>query len=81
MFSLNPLTYFDLIFSIVFFCSLCCVNSQYNAPTTSTQSDIICGDTQKMVDGCFKDLPPHLMEFLQSTKVAVNKEEVESKCM
>ncbi|XP_012156093.1 uncharacterized protein LOC101462094 isoform X1 [Ceratitis capitata] len=39
-----------------------------------------CGDTQRMVDECFKDLPPHLMEFLQSTKIAINERDISSKC-
>uniref|UniRef100_A0A1B0FIE2 Uncharacterized protein n=1 Tax=Glossina morsitans morsitans TaxID=37546 RepID=A0A1B0FIE2_GLOMM len=39
-----------------------------------------CGNTQRMVDNCFRDLPPHLMTFLQSKKVAINKNEVLSKC-
>ncbi|XP_067617367.1 uncharacterized protein [Eurosta solidaginis] len=39
-----------------------------------------CGDTQHMVDECFKDLPPHLMEFLQTTKIAINEREIALKC-
>uniref|UniRef100_A0A1B0BSX5 Uncharacterized protein n=1 Tax=Glossina palpalis gambiensis TaxID=67801 RepID=A0A1B0BSX5_9MUSC len=39
-----------------------------------------CGNTQRMVDNCFRDLPPHLMAFLQSKKPAINKNEVLSKC-
>jgi len=40
-----------------------------------------CGSTQKMVDECFKDLPPHLMEFLQNTKIVISKQEIMAKCM
>ncbi|XP_055901947.1 uncharacterized protein LOC129938421 [Eupeodes corollae] len=44
-------------------------------------SKVNCGETQKMVHECFKNLPPHLMEFLQTTKIVVaNKEEIVSKC-
>ncbi|XP_016960331.1 uncharacterized protein LOC108031431 [Drosophila biarmipes] len=39
-----------------------------------------CGSTQKMVDECFKDLPPHLMEFLQNTKTAISKKDITQKC-
>ncbi|XP_013100650.2 uncharacterized protein LOC106082583 [Stomoxys calcitrans] len=39
-----------------------------------------CGSTQKMVDNCFRDLPPHLMEFLQTSKIAINEQEITSKC-
>lgn len=39
-----------------------------------------CGNTQKMVDNCFRDLSPHLMEFLQTTKIAINEQEITSKC-
>lgn len=39
-----------------------------------------CGSTQKMVDECFKDLPPHLMEFLQNTKIVISKQEIIAKC-
>ncbi|XP_016991071.1 uncharacterized protein LOC108053011 [Drosophila rhopaloa] len=39
-----------------------------------------CGSTQKMVDECFKDLPPHLMEFLQNTKVVISQKEITAKC-
>lgn len=39
-----------------------------------------CGSTQKMVDECFKDLPQHLMEFLQNTKVVISKKEILAKC-
>jgi len=39
-----------------------------------------CGSTQKMVDECFKDLPPHLMEFLQNTKIVISKKEITQKC-
>lgn len=39
-----------------------------------------CGNTQKMVDNCFRDLPPHLMEFLQTSKIAINEQEITSKC-
>lgn len=39
-----------------------------------------CGDTQRMVDECFKDLPPHLIEFLQTTKIAINERDIASKC-
>ncbi|XP_055851503.1 uncharacterized protein LOC129915836 [Episyrphus balteatus] len=43
-------------------------------------TEVNCGETQTMVDVCFKNLPPHLMEFLQKTKIAVNKDEIASKC-
>ncbi|XP_017140325.1 uncharacterized protein LOC108154532 [Drosophila miranda] len=39
-----------------------------------------CGSTQRMVDECFKDLPPHLMEFLQNTKIVINKRDITTKC-
>ncbi|TDG52272.1 hypothetical protein AWZ03_001102 [Drosophila navojoa] len=39
-----------------------------------------CGSTEKMVDDCFKDLPPHLMEFLQNTKIVITKQEIIAKC-
>ncbi|XP_017846134.1 uncharacterized protein LOC108602513 isoform X2 [Drosophila busckii] len=39
-----------------------------------------CGSTEKMVDSCFKDLPPHLMEFLQNTKIVISKQEIIDKC-
>jgi len=39
-----------------------------------------CGSTQKMVDECFKDLPPHLMDFLQNTKIVISKKEITAKC-
>ncbi|KAH8284378.1 hypothetical protein KR018_010668 [Drosophila ironensis] len=39
-----------------------------------------CGSTQRMVDECFKDLPPHLMEFLQNTKIVISKKEITAKC-
>ncbi|KAH8330983.1 hypothetical protein KR067_009702 [Drosophila pandora] len=39
-----------------------------------------CGNTQRMVDECFKDLPPHLMEFLQNTKIVISKKEITAKC-
>ncbi|EDV94411.1 GH21009 [Drosophila grimshawi] len=39
-----------------------------------------CGSTEKMVDECFKDLPPHLMEFLQSTKIVISKQDIIAKC-
>ncbi|KAH8346451.1 hypothetical protein KR084_000723 [Drosophila pseudotakahashii] len=49
-----------------------------------TQSSVAageeCGSTQKMVDECFKDLPPHLMEFLQNTKIVISKKEIAAKC-
>lgn len=40
-----------------------------------------CGSTQEMVDECFKDLPPHLMDFLQNTKIVISKQEIMAKCM
>ncbi|EDW24210.1 GL23512 [Drosophila persimilis] len=39
-----------------------------------------CGSTQRMVDDCFKDLPPHLMEFLQNTKIIISKSDITTKC-
>ncbi|XP_017023290.1 uncharacterized protein [Drosophila kikkawai] len=39
-----------------------------------------CGSTQGMVDECFKDLPPHLMEFLQNNKIVISKKEITTKC-
>lgn len=39
-----------------------------------------CGTTEKMVDDCFKDLPPPLMEFLQNTKIVITKQEIIAKC-
>ncbi|XP_054745870.1 uncharacterized protein LOC129250256 [Anastrepha obliqua] len=52
-----------------------------NANNDSTAgTDSKCGDTQRMVDECFKDLPPHLMEFLQTTKIAINERDIASKC-
>ncbi|KAM8706565.1 hypothetical protein ACLKA7_010777 [Drosophila subpalustris] len=40
-----------------------------------------CDSTQTMVDQCFKDLPPHLMEFLQNTKIVISKQEIMAKCI
>ncbi|XP_018798760.1 PREDICTED: uncharacterized protein LOC108975012 [Bactrocera latifrons] len=48
---------------------------------TAAGAESKCGDTQRMVDECFKDLPPHLMEFLQTTKIANNEREIASKCI
>lgn len=42
--------------------------------------DSVCGNTQKMADNCFRDLPPHLMEFLQTSKIAINEKDILSKC-
>ncbi|XP_073820410.1 uncharacterized protein [Musca autumnalis] len=39
-----------------------------------------CGNTPKMVDNCFRDLPPHLMEFLQSPKIVIDQQEIIHKC-
>ncbi|KRG00097.1 uncharacterized protein Dwil_GK14242 [Drosophila willistoni] len=39
-----------------------------------------CGNTQKMVDECFNDLPAHLMDFLQNTKTVISKKEITAKC-
>jgi len=39
-----------------------------------------CGSTHKVVDECFKNLPPHLVEFLQTSKVPLNQEDVTNKC-
>ncbi|XP_075144649.1 uncharacterized protein LOC142219646 [Haematobia irritans] len=49
-------------------------------PNTDRGVQVKCGSTQKMVDNCFRDLPPHLMEFLQTSKIAINEEEINSKC-
>ncbi|KAH8382556.1 hypothetical protein KR009_004105 [Drosophila setifemur] len=39
-----------------------------------------CGGTQRMVDECFKDLPPHIMEFLQNTRIVISRKEIATKC-
>ncbi|XP_034661388.1 uncharacterized protein LOC117896953 [Drosophila subobscura] len=48
-------------------------------PTAATLRED-CGSTQRMVDECFKDLPPHLMEFLQNTKIVISKRDIMTKC-
>ncbi|XP_037953880.1 uncharacterized protein LOC119684022 [Teleopsis dalmanni] len=78
-----------ILFFATFFI-ICCVNSAQdaklavNSNTTTTHNATVlvhkCGDSKKMVDECFNDLPPHLMEFLQSTKIAINEDEITSKC-
>ncbi|KAH8381709.1 hypothetical protein KR093_011136, partial [Drosophila rubida] len=40
-----------------------------------------CGNTEKMVDECFKDLPLHLKDFLQNTKIVISKQEITAKCI
>ena len=47
---------------------------------SSNNNNIMCGNTQKMADNCFRDLPPHLMEFLQTSKIAINEQDIVSKC-
>ncbi|XP_030371183.1 uncharacterized protein LOC115621626 [Scaptodrosophila lebanonensis] len=51
-----------------------------NNSSLSSEEEERCGSTQDMVDECFKDLPPHLMEFLQNTKVVISKKEIIAKC-
>ncbi|XP_017058388.1 uncharacterized protein LOC108099396 [Drosophila ficusphila] len=51
-----------------------------NISQEATEASEDCGSTQKMVDECFKDLPPHLMEFLQNTKIVISKKEITAKC-
>lgn len=55
-------------------------HNENNELDLTPATKVNCGETQAMVDVCFKDLPPHLMEFLQTTKIALNKEEIASKC-
>lgn len=55
-------------------------NISNNNNTNSNNNNIMCGNTQKMADNCFRDLPPHLMEFLQTSKIAINEQDIVSKC-
>ncbi|XP_065367716.1 uncharacterized protein LOC135960368 [Calliphora vicina] len=55
------------------------INSNSNISNNSS-NNVMCGNTQKMADNCFRDLPPHLMEFLQTSKIAINEEDIVSKC-
>ncbi|XP_005185963.1 uncharacterized protein LOC101892398 [Musca domestica] len=50
------------------------------ANSNNDRSLVHCGNTQKMVDNCFRDLPPHLMEFLQSPKIVIDEKEIKNKC-
>lgn len=59
------------------------INSNSNNISNNSitnNNNIICGNTQKMADNCFRDLPPHLMEFLQTSKIPINEQDIISKC-
>ncbi|KAI8123310.1 hypothetical protein FF38_11627 [Lucilia cuprina] len=58
------------------------INSNNNniSNNSNSNNNIMCGNTQKMADNCFRDLPPHLMEFLQTSKIAINEQDIVSKC-
>ncbi|KAM7361039.1 uncharacterized protein ACRADG_009367 [Cochliomyia hominivorax] len=58
------------------------INISYNdsSDVNNNNNNIMCGNTQKMADNCFRDLPPHLMEFLQTSKIAINEQDIVSKC-
>ncbi|XP_055851502.1 uncharacterized protein LOC129915835 [Episyrphus balteatus] len=93
---LNRLVHAVIICSIGFLmpCAECeyfmsnLTTTQQSSSSSSDSSDnefdvtteVRCGEIQKMTDVCFKDLPPELMEFLTTTKIAVNKDEIVSKC-
>ncbi|TMW54300.1 hypothetical protein DOY81_000573 [Sarcophaga bullata] len=56
------------------------ISSINDSSNSSNNNNIMCGNTQKMADNCFRDLPPHLMEFLQTSKIAINEQDIVSKC-
>ncbi|KAH8407204.1 hypothetical protein KR222_010495, partial [Zaprionus bogoriensis] len=65
------------------FCALAYPRNETEIQSQSSSSsadDSDCGSTENMVDECFKDLPPHLMEFLQNTKIVISKKEILAKC-
>ncbi|XP_052852388.1 uncharacterized protein LOC128262264 [Drosophila gunungcola] len=77
----NSLCSVFLIYCVVLLAGAVVALAQ-NAANISQEAVAVeeCGSTQKMVDECFKDLPPHLMEFLQNTKIVISQKEIAAKC-
>ncbi|EDW97951.1 uncharacterized protein LOC6537694 [Drosophila yakuba] len=71
------LIYFVVLLHLV---TVVLAQNEGNMSETTVATGEECGSTQKMVDECFKDLPPHLMDFLQNTKIVISKKEITAKC-
>lgn len=62
------------------FLVLCAMSTLRQEPPHADVDVDVCGRFPKIVDNCFKDLPPLLKEFLQNNRIIITKEDLIGKC-